>query len=171
VTVIPALGFQMVSDSFPNAPSKSLFDFCSRGAPDRSYSKVSVFDPREIHETNFALGRHRASFEGRVLAPASDELLLFHFHYLGMARVAARHKLYLTRQRSNDIKYGWGAQYTWSDAELRKQWAKIEQSAIDIKRDHWHRENHPGRDAWQQLPRTELRGFTNRFLKSLGIGS
>lgn len=171
VTVIPALGFQMVSDSFPNAPSKSLFDFCSRGAPDRSYSKVSVFDPREIHETNFALGRHRASFEGRVLAPASDELLLFHFHYLGMARVAARHKLYLTRQRSNDIKYGWGVQYTWSDAELRKQWAKIEQSAIDIKRDHWHRENHPGRDAWQQLPRTELRGFTNRFLKSLGIGS
>ncbi|BEV45706.1 hypothetical protein CRBSH125_18890 [Afipia carboxidovorans] len=165
VTVIPSLGFQMVSDSFPSTSNDTLFNFCSKGAPDRSCSKVSIFDPEEVRETNFGLGRHGAAFEGRVLAPETDELLLFHFHYLDMDRVAARHKLYLTRQRSKDIKNGWGVQYTWSDAELKKQWAEIEQSAIDVNRGHWDRGNHPGRDLWQHIPRTELHGFIGHFLR------
>ncbi|MBN9604526.1 MAG: glycosyltransferase family 2 protein [Afipia felis] len=167
VTIIPALGFQMISDSFPNSNDQSLFDFCSRGAPDQSYSKVSIFDPNEIRETNFIAGRHRAAFEGRVLAPKPDELLLFHFHYLDMARVAARHKLYATRQRSKDLKRGWGAQYTWSDVELRKQWAEIERSAIDIKGDHWSRKRHPGRKIWRRIPRTRLRGIGRTIDRSL----
>lgn len=173
VTVIPALGFQMISDSFPSNSEESLFDFCSTGAPDRSYSKVSIFDPNEIYETNFALGRHNAAFEGRTLAPNPDELLLFHFHYLEMTRVAARHELYLTRQRSKDLENKWGVQYTWSDVELRKQWVNIEQSAIDIKQeDQWNRKHHPGRRTWQHLPRITsggFGGFINRSLRSLRL--
>ncbi|AMN38984.1 glycosyltransferase family 2 protein [Rhodoplanes sp. Z2-YC6860] len=171
VTVISALGFQMISNSFPNDDGVSLFDFCSTGMPDRTCTKLSIFDPNEIDRTNFEIGLHHAAFEGRVLAPDSDELFLLHFHFLDVSRVVARHKLYLTRQRPKDLENQWGVQYTWSEEKLRDQWARLERGSTDIKREPWEHKRHPGRDKWCDIPRTRLLGPVGRSLRSLGFGT
>lgn len=165
VTVIPALGFEMISKSFPSHAEETLFDICTTGAPSRSCTKVGIFNPDKISETNFAHGRHRGKLSGLVLAPKTDQLLLFHFHYLDFDRVVSRHKRYLARQRSKDIENNWGIQYTWSDATLREKWADIERSAVDVRLGHWDGSNHPGADVWRKLPRTRWR----QFLRFLGI--
>jgi hypothetical protein len=135
VTVIPALGFEMISDSsFPSDTEQSLFSYFSEGSPSASYSKVNIFNPNAITESNFSVGRHYAQLRGRVVIPNSDELLLLHYHYIDYTRVAARHSLYLTRQRPRDLSNGWGAQYTWSDSELRKRWDHMKKSSINLTR-------------------------------------
>jgi len=153
ITVVPALGFEMISDKpFPRNSITSLFNLLSVGAPSRHYSKASIFNPNEITESNFTVGRHEAMFEGQVVIPRSLELLLLHFHYIDFARVASRHALYLTRQLPRDLSNKWGIQYTWSEVELRKKWEEITRSSFDIRRTNWTRESHSGQSKWQHFP-------------------
>lgn len=156
VTVVPALGFQMISDTFQpysDLPASAQYRM---GVAFGACSKANIFDPNAICETNFTVGLHGASFEGHVLAPANDEVLLLHFHYLGFERVKARHKRWLSRQRPKDLEQKWGIHYSWSDAELRDKWDAYARAAIEVLRSEPN-DQHPGRHVWAGLPRIKLR--------------
>lgn len=149
ITVIPAMGFELISDErFPGNSDRRLFELFSVGAPSGLYSKANIFNPSEIAESNFTVGRHEAKFQGRVTLPNSLELLLLHFHYIDFARVVSRHSLYLSRQLPKDISSGWGIQYSWSEVELRTKWSEMKSRAFDIKRMIWRPESHPGQTKW-----------------------
>jgi hypothetical protein len=131
VTIIPALGYQMLSEEFPKQKTL-LWQSLTRGACDAVYSKLNIFSPNEIDAVNYSPGRHNAAPTGRVILPARDELLLLHYHYLGFERVRKRYARVLARQRRTDIAMGHGVQYSWSSEQLRETWNLIASRLVDI---------------------------------------
>src|SRR5947207_11039560 len=117
VTIIPALGYQMLSEQFPKHKTL-LCQSLTRGACDALHSKLNIFSPNEIDAVNYTPGRHIAAPTGRVVLPARDELLVLHYHYLDFQRVRKRHAQVLTRQRKTEFAMGWGYQYSWSSQQL-----------------------------------------------------
>lgn len=131
VTLIPALGFQMLSERFPEAGAR-LSQTVVRGAPAPMMNKLSLFAPDAIGDSNFARGRHSAEPTGRVLLPPRDELMLLHYKYLGFEETQRRHEEYARRRRSTDVAMGWGHKYGWSREELRRDWLELERQAVDV---------------------------------------
>jgi hypothetical protein len=131
VTIIPALGYQMLSHQFPEHKTL-LCNSLSRGACDSLYSKLNIFSPNEIDATNYTPGRHTAAPTGRVVLPARDEVILLHYRYLDFERVRKRYQLLATRHFKADIAMGWGSQYSWSSEQLREAWNFIASRLVDI---------------------------------------
>jgi len=73
VTLVPGLGYQMISDDFP-ASGEHLCQTRTWGAPCDPWNKLGIFDPHAIEETNYDVGRHCARPAGKVQPPAHDEL-------------------------------------------------------------------------------------------------
>src|SRR5260370_38763466 len=119
VTIIPGLGYQMLSERFPEHKTL-LCQSVTRGACYPSYSKLNIFSPNEIDAVNYAPGRHSAAPTGRVVVPERDELILLHYHYLGFERVRKRYAQFSTRKRKDDIVMGLGPQYSWDSQHFRE---------------------------------------------------
>jgi len=134
ITIVPALGYQMISEEFPGSDAL-LCEAHTCGAPWNIYSKLTLFDPSAITEIDYGVGRHHASPTGRVIAPANDELLLLHYKFLGFTRTHARHQQQRGGLRSKDLESGWGYQYCWSKEELRNAWDEFARNAIDVHTD------------------------------------
>ena len=132
VTIIPSLGYQMVSEEFPQ-PGLLLRESLTRGAPFLTASKLNIFSPGAIQATRFGLGRHSAAPLGNVVAPGRDELLLLHYKYLGFERTQRRHEEYLTRQRKDDLARGHGYQYSWTRDELALIWSAMAAQLVDVR--------------------------------------
>jgi hypothetical protein len=149
VTIIPALGYQMLSEQFPKQKTL-LCQSLTRGACDAVYSKLNIFSPNEIDAVNGSQGRHSATPTGRVILPAQDELLLLHYCYLDLERVRKRYAQVLARQRKKDIALGSGVQYSWSSEQLREVWNLIASRLVDISQPDlrpW--ETHKGPRWWR----------------------
>ena len=162
VTIIPALGYQMLSEPFPEH-NTLLCQSLTRGACDLLYSKLSIFSPNEIDAVNYTPGRHCAAPTGRVVLPARDELLLLHYRYLDFERVRKRYQVLATRHSEADSAMGWGSQYSWSSEQLRKAWNLIASRLVDISRPdlrpwetheglRWWRSPDPGPSETHELP-------------------
>jgi len=134
ISIVPALGYQMISEEFPR-PGAMLCEAHTCGAPWDIYSKLTLFDPSAITEIEYGVGRHHASPRGCVTAPARDELLLLHYKFLGFARTHARHQQQRSGLRCKDLESGWGYQYCWSEEELRNAWREFARNAIDVRTD------------------------------------
>jgi hypothetical protein len=135
ITIVPALGYQMLSEQFPRPEDGLLSETLVRGAAWDIYSKLAVFDPSAISEVDYGVGRHRASPTGRVVAPCHDELLLLHYKFLGFERTHARHQQRRHGLRTKDIENSWGYQYTWSEEEFRDTWQEFSRKAVDVRAD------------------------------------
>ena len=150
VTIIPALGYQMLSEQFPERKNV-LCQSLTKGACDSMYSKLNIFSPSEIDTVNYTPGRHKAAPTGHVVLPARDEVLLLHYHYLGFERVRKRYAQFLTRQRKTDIATGFGGQYSWSSEQLRDAWNLVANRLVDISRPNlrpW--DTHEGPRWWRK---------------------
>lgn len=149
VTIIPALGYQMLSEQFPEHKGL-LCQSLTKGACDALYSKLNIFSPNEIDTVNYSVGRHSAAPRGRVVLPARDELLLLHYRYLDFERVRKRFAQVVTKQRKTDIAMGWGFHYSWSSDRLRETWKLIGSRLVDISQPDlrpW--ETHEGPRWWR----------------------
>lgn len=150
VTIIPALGYQMLSEQFPEQ-KKLLCRALTKGACYSLYSKLNIFSPGEIDALNYTPGRHKAAPTGHVVLPARDEVLLLHYHYLGFERVRKRYAGFRTRQRKTDTAMGFGEQYSWSSEQLRDAWNFVANRLVDISRPNlrpW--ETHEGPRWWRE---------------------
>ena len=110
VTIIPALGFQMVTREFPDAGSLLCRDH-TKGVPNRWMNKLGIFNPNAIEETLFRSGRHSARPKGLVRYPPSDTLLNLHYKYLGLEFVQQRNAELLEKlgpdKRDISARPGW----------------------------------------------------------------
>jgi len=152
VTIIPALGYQMLSEQFPEHKNP-LCRSVTMGACFAICSKLNIFSP-EIDAVNYGPGRHRAAPAGRIVLPVRDELQLLHYHYLGFDRVRKRHMQFLTKQRKRDFEMGWGQPYAWSEEQFREYWNLIASQLIDVSRPDlrpW--ETHEGSRWWEHYHR------------------
>ena len=131
VTIIPALGYQMLSEEFPQGDlwlSQSL----TMGEPNIYCSKLNIFSPNEIDATNCGIGRHNAAPAGNVVAPMRDELLLLHYHLIGFERTQRRHEQAKSRLGKKDVAMGWAAHYSWSKEQHLEEWKNTASRLVDI---------------------------------------
>ncbi len=133
VTLVPALGFQMIGEEVP-CDGQVLRDAVPFGAPWDQMMKPSIFRPSEIEEMNFGTGRHRAQPVGEVRVPERDEVLLLHYKYLGLVRAHARHRELLARLGAKDLDNRWGHQYAWSQEQLAEDWDTFASWAVDVRK-------------------------------------
>jgi hypothetical protein len=144
VTAMPALGFQMISETFP-ASDEKLAETRRTGAPHALMNKLSIFDPDAIEATGYSGGRHYAVPTGRVVYPAVDEVLNLHYKYLDRNRVEARNRLLDTGLRSGDRKVRAGHQYSWSRKQLDEDWDGFAARAMDYRDGSVGSTTHPER--------------------------
>lgn len=157
VTAVPALGFQMLSETVPG-PGEHLATAYPYGAPWAQMMKLSVFNPAAIAEINFTPGRHRASPLGSVRLPGRDEMLLLHYKYLGFERTRNRHLQLRQGLGRVDAERGWGHKYSWSADELRADWDRVVRSAVDVRTFGSGGEHHPTPPWWEELREAGRRG-------------
>lgn len=124
ITVIPAEGYQMISDSFPDSDQR-LCDLITRGMRYKKMNKFCIFNPDAIEEINYKHGRHYANPVGRVVYPQKRELKLLHYKYLGLDYLITRFAELSSGLRRIDLEKGWGSRYL----SERK---KIEESFRDV---------------------------------------
>ena len=152
VTYIPALGFSMISESFP-APDEYLTRTRTMGAPDTMFSKLRIFDPAAIEETHFAIGGHGASVAGRCVLPDRDELLLLHYKDLGIEYVRERHRALGGRLGAVDVQNNWGYQYSFTEERAVARLQKLGAQAIDVTAsDYRPWQDHPAPRWWHPQP-------------------
>ncbi len=132
VTVIPALGCEMVSDTFPRA-TECLRDTRTLGVPDATMSKLQLFSPDAVREIRYAPGGHTADPIGRIVLPPADELQLLHYKLLGCEYALARHRELQPRLTLVDLENGWGRQWGASGAELGAVIASCARQARDVR--------------------------------------
>jgi hypothetical protein len=131
ISLIPALGFQMISKRSP-LPGEFLCREYTIGAPWDQLMKSSILNPNAIVEMDFAPGRHMAEPLGCVRVPRIDEMLLLHYKYMGFNETWLRHQQLRQGLRSYDVVQGWGHKYGWSAAELEADWSAVSDRSIDI---------------------------------------
>ena len=161
VTIIPSLGYQMLSEEFP-PPGLLLSETLTRGAPFLAASKLNIFAPGAIQATRFGLGRHTAAPLGDVMAPARDELRLLHYKYLGFERTQRRHEEYLTRQRRNDLERGLGYQYSWTRDELALIWSAMAAQLVDVREPYPMESGEAAAPLWWEPYRRAAQGRSHR---------
>jgi hypothetical protein len=149
VTAVPALGYQMVSDTYPE-PGSCLAESVPRGVPWEPMCKLALFDPDAIDEIDYAVGRHRAEPTGRVIYPERDELLNLHFKMIGLDRVEGRHAEQRTRLLERDRGERWGHRYLAERHETAEWMAELTAAAIEPLAPGAHPgRDHPGPRWWR----------------------
>jgi hypothetical protein len=131
VTCIPALGYEMVSEHFP-ARDQALAATVRRGVPHRMMSKLRLFDPNAVEETDFGPGGHVAAPTGRVVYPKRDQLLLLHYKSLGLDYLNRRNAMMETTRRARDIAQNWSHHYRTSEAQVAAHIAALQAAAVDV---------------------------------------
>ena len=168
VSIIPALGFQMIRDDIPST-CETLCEACTLGAPWAQMMKCSVFAPSRIREINFSVGRHVAAPLGEIVLPRRDEVMLLHYKYINLGRTHRRHLELLSCLRQVDLQNNWGHKYKWSFEQLKKDWAEVSVSAVEFRDFLGDRaERYPLERWWREWPRVgngnrEMRGQTRFF--------
>jgi glycosyltransferase involved in cell wall biosynthesis len=130
-TLVPALGFQMLSENFPEA-DEYLAKTRSIGTPWHMMCKVSIINPDAIEETNCFKGRHTAKPSGQIKLPKRDEILLLHYKYLGFERTLEKQSMQNSHLGAYDNSMGIANNYSWTRQELRNHWDSFLKSAQDI---------------------------------------
>lgn len=143
ITIIPALGYQMLSETFPPS-DRLLCESVTMGAPWVQMNKLNIFSPDAIEAVNYSLGRHLARPTGDVVAPDRDELLLLHYKYLGFERTRRRHEECARRLRKVELENGWCHKWRWSREQLQEDWKKFERELVDVSQ--------PNVKPWQSHP-------------------
>lgn len=138
ITLVPALGYEMVSEDRPPAGS-CLTEVLRRGVGSRDFNKLSLFQPDAIQETQFAPGRHHAAPMGRLCYPPRDELLLLHYKYIGRAYTLQRQNALNAGLGGTDLAKDFGAQYRKSENAFHDRFDTLKRHSFDViagGRDH-----------------------------------
>lgn len=130
VTAIPAVGFQMISETRPSNTHIPLYQAVTRGTYWDMMSKLSIFDPNAIQSLDCSPGRHQSHPTGDVVFPENDELLLLHYKYLSFDELFARHKALDRKLGKDDKSKGFGHKYAYDRKKLKKDWDEIFNASV-----------------------------------------
>lgn len=168
VTAIPALGYQMVSDTFP-IESEPILLQVKNGCPWSDMNKLSIFNPNEISESNFHAGRHLAEPQGNIVFPKSDVLLNLHCKYLNFEKTFQRHTDLNIKLGLIDKENGWGFQYGWSRDKFKEDWDFFKQNSHEniLADNYFPALEHSITDQrwWRPSWRKRLKKYTMRWWK------
>ena len=102
-------------------PKNSYFEV-NTGVWDDNYSKLVMFNPKEITDINYSYGCHKANPKGNVIY-SSKESILFHYRCIGgPARIVERHRQYRKRMSDLNKELGLGVHYTYDNERRIREW-------------------------------------------------
>jgi hypothetical protein len=139
-TVVPAVGYEMVSEDFPHRHA-NLPDHFTRGVRAIYMDKPCAFRPRAIRKIRYALGRHSANPVGYVAYPPVPELRLLHYKYLGEDYLIERSAELGARTPESDRKKRLGSKYFRSREQLIERHRSLMRKAKPVPglvARHWH---------------------------------
>jgi hypothetical protein len=121
ITFLKSVGYQMVSERFPE-PSDDLARAHRYGTRFDHMDKPAFFNPDAITESGFAIARHGCDPKGHVVFPKRSEIRLLHYKFLSLDHVTKRHAELNARRRPRDIERRYGFQYDpdWTTAEYAR---------------------------------------------------
>jgi hypothetical protein len=131
VTAIRAIGYEMVSDRFPQEGSR-LSEVVTLGMRSLGFDKLCLFNPHAIEETRYAPGRHSDAATGRVVLPDPREVLMLHYKQLGVDYPIVRSAELRQGLRSGDFEKNWGWHYTMSADKIATNWARIRANSATV---------------------------------------
>jgi hypothetical protein len=131
VTCIPALGYEMVAEQFPQ-PEDRLAEVVRRGVPHHMMSKLRLFDPNQVAETHFGPGSHVAAPEGNIVYPERDELLLLHYKSLGYDYLCRRNIMMESARRATDRVNNWSHHYQKTAEQVAGQIQSLLNTSVDV---------------------------------------
>ena len=131
VTLLPSLGFDMNSRTFPG-PGEMLVETVRRGRPRSAFNKLCVWNPDAVTESHLHPGRHGAEPAGDLLLPARDELMLWHYKHLDLARWNVRDDEIGARRGQVDRERGLGVHYFMTADERAAFWADMEAESAEL---------------------------------------
>jgi hypothetical protein len=111
-TICKPIGYNMVSETFPEKSEKLLWEVCSNGFRDKTFDKVTIFNPNEISEMKYGPGAHLCSPRGNVVWYDDKDVYLLHYKWLSLQYVLDRYKEYSERMSKINIEKKWGVQYS-----------------------------------------------------------
>jgi hypothetical protein len=124
ITAIQSIGYEMVSNAFPTS-DELLTQLVTTGTRSIGHNRLCIFNPKELTETNFNAGRHRATPTGNVVWPSYPEVLLLHYKQLGTEYPVARSAELRQGLRPGDLNKQWGLQYTWTPEQIIANWQQV----------------------------------------------
>jgi glycosyltransferase involved in cell wall biosynthesis len=117
-TIFRVNGFNIHSDLMP----KEDWTEITTGEKNENYSKLCVFNPRNVTDIRYNYGCHASRPVGNLVY-ADTKLALLHYREVGgVERLIARHKLYRDRLSDLNKRYNLGHHYTETEESKRKQW-------------------------------------------------
>jgi len=123
ITAITAIGYEMSSEVFPTGDIPLWREITSGCRFARDFDKLSIFDPNAVDSINYAVGRHAASPEGRVVYPERPEIKLLHYKKLSLDYLTTRWGELRGKLRAGDIENGWGSHYLAAPAAIQEDFA------------------------------------------------
>jgi hypothetical protein len=123
VTIIKAVGYDMVSEDFPPAGA-ALATILTRGQRAHTLDKTALFAPDAIEQINHIVGRHLCYPVGRVVPLAEHGMQLRHFKTLGLDYLLARTHALAGRVTGDDVVRGWSVHYLRDDDSIRAEFEK-----------------------------------------------
>jgi FkbM family methyltransferase len=116
ITVPTVVGFQMISDTFPDNQIMQLYDCVREGFPDPEHlNKSMIFNPKCV-DIRYAMGCHQANPIGTVVK-SGEALYLLHFKFAGYTEFIERNKRMADRVSDEDKKNNWAFHYA-RDAQM-----------------------------------------------------
>jgi hypothetical protein len=132
VTIIKAVGYDMVSEEFPPAGA-ALATLLTCGQRSHHLDKTALFDPNAIEQINHSVGRHLVSPVGRIVPLAKEGMQLRHYKNLGLDHLLARTHALAGRLTSDDLARGWSAHYLRDDDFIRTQFQEQLSQAVPVR--------------------------------------
>lgn len=128
-TLFRTIGYNMTAWRFPKG-SAPLVAQVHRGVPSSIYAKTCIFDPRL--SINYDLGAHSCQPDGHdVEYYQGEELLLLHYHYVGVAKTIARHKACRSRLPEKPVGKV-SEQFYWGPLEIFMRFVYYSGKAVDV---------------------------------------
>ncbi len=131
VTVVPVLGFEMMSRAEVSA-SQPLLDTVQLGAPREIMCRFAIFNPDALEEIGYQPGRHACLPQGEVVLPTEDRVLNLHYKQVGLERTFARIKAQDARRTELDRRRKFGVQYAHSREEFVAEWEAYEARSLNV---------------------------------------
>ncbi|NDI33220.1 glycosyltransferase family 2 protein [Chengkuizengella sediminis] len=131
ITIIESEGYDMVSDSFPNS-DQPLYESIKVGVRTPFYDMTNIFNPTEIKDINFSVGRHEANPVGNVKKTIKNEVKLLHYKFLGFDYFNSRLSELKSGLRKTDIAKQWGDHYLWDERKKLQVFESVKKRAVKV---------------------------------------
>ena len=128
-SVIKFTGWDMVNMS--DDPADTHVDILQYGEKSPYYNKSIVFNKSKISEINFGPGCHW-EFPVGIIAYSLNQYNLYHYRYIGEDYTVNRYRIFNSRLSDENLKKGWGSQYTEEEENIRQLIRNKKQNAIKL---------------------------------------